>query len=81
LTTRPKVYIYPRFGARENGADLGSLNFAYQHVGAVEDGAKLAMSDFREPQPSSLAPGSYGAEVTDFGANRGGTERRGQRTK
>jgi hypothetical protein len=32
----------PRFGAREDGADLGLLNFAYDHVGAREYGAELA---------------------------------------
>jgi hypothetical protein len=32
----------PRFSAREDGADLGLLNFAYDHVGAREYGAELA---------------------------------------
>jgi hypothetical protein len=76
----PKGYIYPRFGARENGADLGALNFSYHYFGAKEDGAELATSDFLEPRPSSSAPACYGAEMNDFGANRDGAEPRGQMT-
>jgi hypothetical protein len=74
-------YNNPRFGARENGADLGSLNFSYHYFGAKEDGAELATSDFLGPQTSCSAPGIYGADMNYFGANRGGAERRGQTTK
>jgi hypothetical protein len=74
-------YINPRFGARENGADLGSLNFAYHYVGAMEDGTELATSDFLGPQTSCSAPGRYDTDMNDFGANRDGAERRGQTTK
>jgi hypothetical protein len=74
-------YINPRFGARENVVDLGSLNFAYHYVGAMEDSADLATLDFLGPRPSDSAPGSYGADMNDFGANRDGAEPRGQTTK
>jgi hypothetical protein len=71
----------PRFGAREDGADLGLLNFAYDHVGAREYGAELATYDFLGPRPSGSAPGSYGADMNYFVANRAGAEPRGQTTK
>jgi hypothetical protein len=71
----------PRFGAREEDADLGKLNFAYHKFGAREDGAKLATSDFLGPLPCGSAPGRYGADMHDFGADRDGVERRGQTPK
>jgi hypothetical protein len=42
IVLSPTGYINPRFGARENGADLGALNFADHYVGAREYGAELA---------------------------------------
>jgi hypothetical protein len=62
----------PRFGAKEGGADLGKLNACFANVGAREDGAELATSNFLGPLSSCSTPGREGADVHDFGADRGG---------
>jgi hypothetical protein len=76
-STMPEGVNNPRFGARENGAELGTLNFSYPMFGAREDGTELATSDSLGPLPSGSALRSYGADMHYFDADRGGAKRRG----
>jgi hypothetical protein len=76
-STPPEGVNNPRFDARGNGAELGTLNFSYPMFGAREDGTELATSDSLGPLPSGSVLRSYSTNMHYFDADRGGVKRRG----